>query len=100
LLRGRGGLDGQACLGTFFFVAGSPISRTRRDTALELARDLIAAHPLHTTAGTSAANDRVLVVRVLAPMVESAMALLRQIWRLWRGQLWDRTAEAPRIWAT
>jgi hypothetical protein len=33
-------------------------------------------------------------------MVESAMALLRQIWRLWRAQLWDRTAEAPRIWAT
>jgi hypothetical protein len=32
--------------------------------------------------------------------VESAMALLRQIWRLWRAQLWDRTAEAPRIWAT
>ena len=69
-------------------------------TDRSIVRDLIAAHPLHTTAGTSAANDRVLVVRVLAPMVESAMALLRQIWRLWRGQLWDRTAEAPRIWAT
>ena len=100
LLRGRGGLGGQACLGTFFFVAGSPISRARRDTALELARGLIAIHPLHPTAGASAANDRVMVVRVLAPMVESAMALLRQVWRLWRTQLWDRTAEAPRIWAT
>ncbi|MEY4267492.1 MAG: hypothetical protein RIS90_2027 [Pseudomonadota bacterium] len=100
LLRGRGGLDGQACLGAFFFVAGSPISRARRDTALELARGLIAAHPLHPTAGASAVNDRVLVVRVLAPMVESAMALLRQIWRLWRAQLWESRAEAPRIWAT
>jgi urease accessory protein len=100
LMRGRGGLDGKACLATFFFVAGSPIARARRDTALDLARGVIAAHPLHPTAGASAANDRVLVVRVLAPMVESAMALLRHIWRSWRLQLWDRWAEAPRIWAT
>ena len=100
LLRGHGGLNSQACLGTFFFVAGSPISRVRRDTALELARALIAAHPLQTCAGASAANDRVLVVRVLAPVVESAMALLRQIWRSWRLQLWDCRGEPPRIWAT
>lgn len=100
LMNGRGGLAGQVCLGTFLFVAGIPISRARRDAALELARGLIAAHPLHPTAGASAANDRVLVVRVLAPMVESAMALLRYIWRAWRRHLWDSTAETPRIWAT
>lgn len=100
LMRGRGGLNGHACLGTFFFVAGSPLARVRRDAALELSRHLIAAHPLRLSAGASAANDRVLVVRVLAPMVESALSLLRLIWRGWRQQLWERAAETPRIWAT
>ena len=100
LLQGPAGLSGRACLGTFFFVAGSPIGRERRDAALELARALILAHPLSPTAGASAANDRVLVVRVLAPVVESAMELLRQIWRSWRANLWHLTAQAPRIWAT
>ena len=100
LVEGRGGLGGRACLGTFFFVAGSPIGRERRDVALELARALILAHPLNPTAGASAANDRVLVARVLAPVVESAMDLLRQIWRSWRAHLWHLTAQAPRIWAT
>jgi len=29
-------------------------------------------------------------VRVLAPMVEAALSLLRLIWRGWRQQLWER----------
>jgi urease accessory protein len=100
LMQGRVGFDGRGCLGTFFFAAGSPIARASRDAALDLARAVIMAHPLSLSAGVSAANDRVLVVRVLSPVVESAMDLLRQVWRSWRIHFWCLSAPTPRIWAT
>jgi urease accessory protein len=39
------------------------------------------------------------VLRVLAPVVEPAMQLLRQVWRAWRAELWQMQGAAPRIWA-
>ena len=94
------GLAGQRCLASLFFVAGSKLERGRRDRALELARELIAAHPLQTTAGATSPNGQVIVLRVLAPMVEPAMDLLRQVWTQWRQQLWNLPASNPRIWST
>jgi len=40
------------------------------------------------------------VLRVLAPVVEPAMQLLRQVWQAWRAELWRLPAATPRIWAT
>ena len=100
LMQGRGGLQGMACLATLFFVAGSPIDRTRRQTALDVARTLIDAHPLRLTAGATSANYQVLVVRALAPLVESSSDLLRKIWHGWRQYFWQLSAAPPRIWAT
>lgn len=100
LMQGRGGLQGMACLGTLFFVAGSALSRTRRQTALELARALIDTHPLRLTAGATSANDQVLVVRALAPLVESSSDLLRKIWHAWRQYFWQLNSAPPRIWST
>jgi urease accessory protein len=100
LMQGRGGLQGMACLGTLFFVAGSALNRTRRQTALELARTLIDAHPLRLTAGATSANEQVLVVRALAPLVESSSDLLRKIWHCWRQYFWQLSSAPPRIWST
>jgi urease accessory protein len=39
------------------------------------------------------------VVRVLAPVVEPAMDLLKQVWREWRRHFWQLEAPNPRIWS-
>lgn len=99
LMDGPLGLAGQRCLGTLFFVAGSPIARERREAALECVRELIDAHALRATAGATSPHPQVLVVRVLAPLVEPAMQLLKSLRAAWRQQLWQLEAVPPRIWA-
>jgi len=99
LLQSPLGLAGQRCLASIFFVAGSPIARARRDAALDAARSLIEAHELHQSAGATSAQAEIIVLRVLAPVVEPAMQLLRQVWKAWRAELWGMTSEPPRIWS-
>ncbi len=94
------GLAGRHCAATLFFAAGNPIARPRRDAALEAARALAEAHSLHLTAGATSPNGSVIVLRVLAPVVEPAMGLLRQVWAAWRSHFWGKSADAPRIWST
>ena len=100
LMQGPAGLAGQACLGTLFFVTGSPIDRQRRSAALELAQSLLQTHALRARAGVTSPNERVLVLRVLAPLVEPVGELLRQLWAGWRQVLWQLSCARPRIWAT
>lgn len=99
LMDGPLGLAGQRCLATLFFVAGEPITRDRREAALEGVRVLIDAHALRATAGATSPHPQVLVVRVLAPLVEPAMDLLKSLRAAWRRQLWQLDAVPPRIWA-
>jgi urease accessory protein len=99
LMNGPLGLAGQRCLATLFFVAGTPLARERREAALESVRELIDAHALRATAGATSPHPQVLVVRVLAPLVEPAMALLKSLRAVWRQQLWQLEAVPPRIWA-
>ena len=94
------GLAGHRCLATLFFLSGSDLARDRRDEALEVARQRIELHTLAGNAGATAPNSRVVVVRVLSPMVEPAMGLLRQVWAAWRAALWRKEAASPRIWST
>ena len=93
------GLAGHRCMASVFFVAGSKLERNRRQAALDVAREVIEAHLLRATAGATSPNAQVVVVRVLAPMVEPAMALLRQVWQAWRGHFWQQPASVPRIWS-
>ncbi len=93
------GLAGQRCIGTLFFVTGTPLERGRRQLALDLARELIQAHPLTHTAGATSPGTQVVVVRVLAPLVEPAMNLMKQVWRTWRSHFWNRSGPPPRIWS-
>jgi len=96
LLDGPLGLAGQRCLATLFFAAGSDIPRARREALLESARALLEPHPL---AGATAPGPRVVVVRVLAPLVEPALQLLKAVRRAWRPLLWQVDSADPRGWA-
>jgi len=100
LLQSPLGLGGHRCLASLFFVSGSPSTRARREALLALARTLIDAHGLHASAGATSPQAQIVVLRVLAPVVEPAMQLLRQVWQAWRAELWRLPAATPRIWAT
>lgn len=100
LMNGPLGLAGQRCLASLFFISGGKLDKARRDHGLELARALIAAHALHPTAGVTCPNGQVMVVRCLAPLVEPAMGLLREVWSAWRQHFWQMPATQPRIWST
>ena len=93
------GLAGQRCLASIFFVAGSKLERHRRQQALDVARQVIEAHALCATAGATSPDGQVVVVRVLAPLVEPAMTLLKQVWQAWRVHFWQQSASTPRIWS-
>jgi urease accessory protein len=93
------GLAGQRCVATLFFASGSKLERKRRELALEVARELMGAHALVNTAGATSPDAQVVVVRVLAPLVEPAMGLLKQVWKSWRRHFWDQAAPSPRIWS-
>lgn len=100
LMDGPLGLARQRCLATVFLVSGSDISRARRDQALALARAAIETDPLPTLfAGATAPGPRVIAVRVLAPLVEPALSLLKRVRASWRQGLWELPATVPRTWA-
>lgn len=99
LLNSPLGLAGHRCMASLFFVAGSKLERNRRQEALDVARQVIEAHPLCVTAGATSPDAQVVVVRVLAPLVEPAMTLLRQVWQVWRGHFWQQPVSIPRIWS-
>ena len=94
------GLAGHRCLASLFFIAGTRVERGRRSDALDLARSVIAAHSLRVTAGATSPDGQVIVVRVLAPVVEPAMHLLREVWTAWRQHFWHISQSLPRIWST
>jgi urease accessory protein len=100
LLNSPLGLAGHCCFATLFFVSGSNLDRQRRQRALDVARQVIQAHPLCPTAGATSPDGQVVLVRVLAPLVEPAMDLLRSVWLAWRRHLWQLNANSPRIWST
>jgi urease accessory protein len=100
LLESPLGWAGRAVLATLWFAAGSALAESHRDAMLEAARDAMREHPLRSTAGASAVQAQVVVVRALAPRVEPAMDLLTRIWSAWRLVAWQRAPCAPRVWRT
>ena len=78
-------------------LAGSVMTEVAR--TFEATRAVIDAHALAAHAGVTALNDRLLVVRALAPVTEPASDLWRQIRAAWRAAFWQLPASAPRIWA-
>lgn len=99
LMDGPLGLAGRRCLASLFFAAGEAWPRERRDALLAAAREVLQAHPLAATAGATAPDPRVVVVRVLAPLVEPAMQLLKAVRRAWRPLAWGLQGADPRGWS-
>ena len=94
------GLAGNRCMASLFFATGTPIERQRKQQVLNVARDIMATHDLRSTAGATSPNPQVVVLRAIAPLVESAMDAMRQVWTAWRSLLWNQPASSPRIWST
>ena len=99
LMDGPTGLAGARCMASLFFVTGSAISRARKQQALDIARECIAASELTATAGVTSPHGQVIVLRALAPLVEPAMQLLRNVRNAWRQELWQLPVCNPRIWS-
>ena len=100
LMNSAMALASQRCIASVFLLCGSAMQRQRREHLLELARDIASQHGLAASAGATSPNDRVVVLRALAPLVEPAMDLLKRVWRAWRQGAWQLDAPAPRIWST
>ena len=98
LMDGPLGLAGHRCLASLFLACGEDLARSRRDLLLDAARDVIASHAAGASAGATAPGPRVVVVRVLAPLVEPALQLLKAVRRAWRPLLWDLPPAEPRGW--
>jgi urease accessory protein len=100
LMDGPLGLASHRCIGTLFIAHGTDMDRAMREQALEVARGVIGPHALAATAGATASSPRVVVVRVLAPLVEPALELLKAIRAAWRVALWNLPATPPRTWGS
>jgi urease accessory protein len=98
LMNGPLGLAGQRCMATLVFAAGSAIAPDRAEAALDAARAALEASPLRLQAGATQPHPQVIVLRVLAPVVEPAMQLLRPVWAAWRQELWGLPGNVPRLW--
>ena len=94
------GFAGQRTLGVLWFAAGDALHDARRESLLDAARDIIADDALARTAGVTAPQPEVVVLRVLAPGVEPAIGLLTKVWRAWREGVWGLAACVPRVWRT
>lgn len=94
------GWAGHGVLATAWLAAGTPWPGARRQQLMEVAHEALAGHALSATAGVTAVQPSVLVLRVLAPGVEPAMDLLARVRAAWRQAAWQLPAEPPRIWRT
>ncbi|HEV7915602.1 MAG TPA: urease accessory protein UreD [Albitalea sp.] len=94
------GLAGQSVMATMWLAAGAPLASARAEALLDAARDVVAGDALLRTAGVTAVNEQVIVLRVLAPRVEPAMGLLMKVWATWRERAWQLPASTPRVWRT
>ena len=98
LMNGPLGLAGQRCMATLVFAAGNAIAPERAEAALDAARAALEASPLRLQAGATQPHPQVIVLRVLSPVVEPAMQLLRPVWAAWRQVLWGLPGKVPRLW--
>ena len=98
LLNAPLGLAGHTVTATLWFAAGQALTGARREALLDAARALSDKHPLRATVGSTAPEDGVVVLRLLAQRVEPAFELLCQVRAAWRGLAWGLAAQPPRIW--
>ncbi|NDY89628.1 urease accessory protein UreD [Ideonella livida] len=93
------GLAGHRVLGTLWLASGSAWPRAQRQDWLDALRERIHTSPLAATCGATSPDERLLVVRALAPRVEPLLQLWRELRGLLRERAWGLPPVAPRIWA-
>jgi urease accessory protein len=94
------GLDGQRVTATAWFGAGTPLAPALREALLDAARACCEGDVLAARAGCTSPHPELVVLRVLAPRVELAMALLAAVRAAWRQTAWQLPAHPPRVWRT
>ncbi|MFN7726310.1 MAG: urease accessory protein UreD [Rubrivivax sp.] len=92
------GLAGHRVLATLWFASGTAMQTAQREALLEAARAAIEQSALPTTAGATAPNDHVVVLRLVAARVEPAFGLLTAVRAAWRQLAWGLPANPPRLW--
>ena len=92
------GLAGHKCMATLVFASGSAMASARLERGLASARERVEAHGLRLQAGVTSPHPQIMVARVLAPVTEHAMQLLKQIWAVWRHDMWQLGSAPPRLW--
>jgi urease accessory protein len=92
------GLAGQRCMATLVFASGSAVADERIERALGCARELLEASELRLSAGATSPHKQVIMLRVLSPVTEPAMQLLRKVWAAWRQEMWGLQGTHPRLW--
>lgn len=94
------GLVGLRVIATAWFASGTPLPAALREGLLETARACAEASPLAARCGATSPHESVVVLRVLAAHVETAMSLLTSVRAAWRQLAWSLAAEPPRVWRT
>jgi len=92
------GLAGHKCMATLVFASGSAMASARLERGLASARERVEAHGLRLQAGVTSPHPQIMVARVLAPVTEHAMQLLKHIWAVWRHDMWQLGSTPPRLW--
>ncbi len=92
------GWAGHPVMATLWFAAGADLAAARTEALLDGARAELSAQPLAATSGCTAPHARVVVLRALAPQVESAWALLTAVRARWRDLAWQLPPCTPRVW--
>lgn len=92
------GMAGQRCMASLVFASGSALAPERTDRALALARECIEASTLHLSAGATSPHPQIMVLRVLSPVTEPTVQLLREVWAAWRQEMWGLSGTLPRLW--
>lgn len=92
------GMAGQRCMASLVFASGSALAPERTDRALALARECIEASTLRLSAGATSPHPQIMVLRVLSPVTEPAVQLLREVWAAWRQEMWGLSGTLPRLW--
>jgi urease accessory protein len=92
------GFGGLRAAATLWFASGDAIAPSRCDAMLDAARAVAA--PSEVLHGATVPQRQLVVLRALAPRIEPAFALLREVWAAWRRIAWGLDAPPPRIWRT
>ena len=92
------GLAGQRCMASLVFASGSALAAERTERALAHARECIEGSALRLSAGATSPHPQIMVLRVLSPVTEPAVQLLREVWAAWRHEMWALPGTLPRLW--